>query len=250
MVNVLIASNNIYYAKALMDLLNSKNTKVTNLAISGIEALGILKVKKNIDIIILESELSDFNAIKIISEIKKFNIPKYKKSFILISNNKDLLTNEFIFDIVEEKDNLCTIKSKVEQLVINKMKNQRRNDARRNIISEVKYLGYNLSYRGTQYLIKIIEILLLNQEKNLTNLEKEIYPILANIYKTSVFNIKSNIIKSTEQMYIDCENKKLRQYFGFLNDYKPTTKTVIYTIYNNILEKGGEKSEKKDNICN
>lgn len=79
MVNVLIASNNIYYAKALMDLLNSKNTKVTNLAISGIEALGILKVKKNIDIIILESELSDFNAIKIISEIKKFNIPKYKK---------------------------------------------------------------------------------------------------------------------------------------------------------------------------
>lgn len=57
MVNVLIASNNIYYAKALMDLLNSKNTKVTNLAISGIEALGILKVKKNIDIIILESEL-------------------------------------------------------------------------------------------------------------------------------------------------------------------------------------------------
>ena len=62
-----------------MDLLNSKNTKVTNLAISGIEALGILKVKKNIDIIILESELSDFNAIKIISEIKKFNIPKYKK---------------------------------------------------------------------------------------------------------------------------------------------------------------------------
>lgn len=79
MVNVLIASNNIYYAKALMDQLNSKNTKVTNLAISGIEALGILKVKKNIDIIILESELSDFNAIKIISEIKKFNIPKYKK---------------------------------------------------------------------------------------------------------------------------------------------------------------------------
>ena len=40
MINVLIASNNIYYSKAIMDVLDNKNIKVTNMAIDGIEALG------------------------------------------------------------------------------------------------------------------------------------------------------------------------------------------------------------------
>lgn len=69
MINVLIASNNIYYSKAIMDVLDNKNIKVTNMAIDGIEALGLIKTKNNIDIVILELELASYNGIKIINTL-------------------------------------------------------------------------------------------------------------------------------------------------------------------------------------
>ena len=45
-------------------------------------------------------------------------------------------------------------------------------------------------------------------------------------------------------MYTECDIKRIKQYFGFINDYKPTTKNVIYTIYNKIAD----KYEKMNNI--
>ena len=44
-----------------------------------------------------------------------------------------------------------------------------------------------------------------------------------------------------EQMYIECDSKRIKQYFGFINDYKPTTKNAIYTIYNKITQKYKKK---------
>ena len=235
MINVLIASNNIYYSKAIMDVLDNKNIKVTNMAIDGIEALGLIKTKNNIDIVILELELASYNGIKIINTLIKDNMLKYSKSLIIISKNRDLLEklkhNQFVFDIIDRKESLYNLKVKVEKLLHKKMK-------------EIKYLRYNLSYKGTNYLIDIIELLLLNKNKDYSNLNKDVYPIIANKYKTTVFNIKSNIIKATEQMYIECENERLKQYFGFVNDSKPTTKNVIYTIYNKIINKYERRGNK------
>lgn len=108
MINVLIASNNIYYSKAIMDVLDNKNIKVTNMAIDGIEALGLIKTKNNIDIVILELELASYNGIKIINTLIKDNMLKYSKSLIIISKNKDLLeklkhTNLCLILLIEKK---------------------------------------------------------------------------------------------------------------------------------------------------
>lgn len=248
MINVLIASNNIYYSKAIMDVLDNKNIKVTNMAIDGIEALGLIKTKNNIDIVILELELASYNGIKIINTLIKDNMLKYSKSLIIISKNKDLLEklkhNQFVFDIIDRKESLYNLKIKVEKLLHKKMKENIAIVLKHEIIKEIKYLRYNLSYKGTNYLINIIELLLLNKNKDYSNLNKDVYPIIANKYKTTVFNIKSNIIKATEQMYIECENERLKQYFGFVNDSKPTTKNVIYTIYNKIINKYERRGNK------
>jgi len=53
MVNVLIADDNIYYAKLLMDLINDEEVRVCNIAITGKEALNIIQKSNNIDVILL-----------------------------------------------------------------------------------------------------------------------------------------------------------------------------------------------------
>lgn len=215
MINVLIVSNNIYYAKAIMDILDNKYIKVSNLALDGIETLGLIRTKNN--------------------------MLKYKNSFILISENRNILeklkNNQYVFDTIDRKENLYNLKIKVEKLLHKKMKENRITELKCKITKEVKYLRYNLSYKGTKYLIDIVELLLLNKNQDYSNLKKDVYPIIANKYKTTVFNIKNNIIKATEQMYIECESERLKQYFGFVNDSKPTTKNVIYTMYNKIRGK-------------
>lgn len=247
MINVLIASNNVYYAKAIMDILDNKYIKVSNLAIDGIETLGLIRTKSNIDIVILELELANYNGIKIINTLIKNNMLKYRKSFIIISKNKNLLEklkdNQYVFDTIDRKENLYSLKIKVEKLLHKKLKEKRITELKYEITKEVKYLSYNLSYKGTKYLIDIVELLLLNKNQDYSNLKKDVYPIIANKYKTTVHNIKNNIVKATEQMYIECESKRLQQYFGFANDYKPTTKNVIYTIYSKITEKDERKHD-------
>lgn len=121
MINVLIVSNNIYYAKAIMDILDNKYIKVSNLALDGIETLGLIRTKSNIDIVILELELANYNGIKIINTLIKNNMLKYKKSFILISKNRNILeklkNNQYVFDTIDRKENLYNLKIKVEKLL-------------------------------------------------------------------------------------------------------------------------------------
>lgn len=69
----------------------------------------------------------------------------------------------------------------------------------------------------------------------INNLQKDIYPIIASIYNTSVHNVKCNINNATEAMYYKCDATVLKEYFKFFDDNKPTTKTVIYTVLNKIL---------------
>lgn len=93
------------------------------------------------------------------------------------------------------------------------------------IVEELKKLSYNYSYRGTKYLA--IAIYLLNKKKK-NNLERDIYPIIANIYGKTAHNIKCNITNATSNMYMDCREEVIEKYFGVM--LKPTPKYVIYEI--------------------
>ncbi len=61
MVNVLIADDNIYYAKLLMDLINDEEVRVCNIAITGKEALNIIQKSNNIDVILLNLKMPIYN---------------------------------------------------------------------------------------------------------------------------------------------------------------------------------------------
>lgn len=103
------------------------------------------------------------------------------------------------------------------------------------VMEELLYLGYDISHKGSQYLIKVIEYIVSNSDKNIENLERDVYPQISLLYNTSIHNIRCRINKSTTEMYYNCDIEKLKKYFKFDEDVKPKVKTIIYTIINKIL---------------
>ena len=98
------------------------------------------------------------------------------------------------------------------------------------IVQELTYLEYDLSLKGTQYLINTIEIISNGEYGEVYNLEKDVYPIITDLYNSTVHNIKNNINRANNSMYIKCEIGKLKNYFGFSIDEKPKTKEIINTV--------------------
>lgn len=68
------------------------------------------------------------------------------------------------------------------------------------------------------------------------NLEKDVYPIIANKYGTSSHNIKNNIVNTTDKMYYDCDEKILEDYIDDYDFSKPKPKMVIRAILKRIKD--------------
>ena len=102
------------------------------------------------------------------------------------------------------------------------------------IRKELQYLGYNLSYCGTKYLIDSIYYAYKEGEFFDGNLTRKIYPIVAKKYSKTCNNIKCNITRATDMMFYECEEIKLLKYLKFQVISKPGTKLIIEAILNKI----------------
>ncbi|MDE5830641.1 MAG: sporulation initiation factor Spo0A C-terminal domain-containing protein, partial [Clostridia bacterium] len=102
------------------------------------------------------------------------------------------------------------------------------------VVNELEYVGYKFKYKGTHYLVDTILHMYDKQNSMVDNLQSNIYPIIAKKYDKSIHNIKSSINKATECMYYECDARKLKDYFKFTDDTKPTVKQVVFTVINKI----------------
>ena len=85
MINILIADDNIFFAKKLMDYINEKNyIKVSNIAIDGKEALELLNTKEDIDVFLLDLKMPIYNGLEILERLTEEKKKKYSKSCIII----------------------------------------------------------------------------------------------------------------------------------------------------------------------
>lgn len=117
---------------------------------------------------------------------------------------------------------------------IEKTQNEQKNEVRNKIVKELKKLKYNFSYKGTKYLVDTICIIYNLKEYYDYNLEKNIYPLIAKINKTSVNNIKCNITNATDKMCYDCDEKFLMNYLGDYKFTKPGPKKIIIAVLRRI----------------
>lgn len=238
MINLLIADDNLNYVVSLVNTLNKRNDeiKVIGIAKNGKEAIEIINKIDNIDIILLDLKMPYYSGKEVLNKIE--DKKKYEKAFIILSGDsemlKDLTTNEMINTIIYKAEDLNATVEKINEAFKNKEDLKKQKYLKNKIIKEVAYLGYNISYQGTQYLIDCIEIIAQRYEWDICNLEKDVYPIISKKYQKSIHNIKCSICRATDNMYFDCEINKLKKYFCLSTDTKPKVKAVINTIIRKI----------------
>lgn len=237
MINVLIADDNIKYAISLMNYINmmNKNVRICNIADNGRKALEILN-NNNVDVTILDLKMPGYTGNEVLSAIHEKE--KYLDSFIIISGEISYINNlsntELIHTVLHKTTDMKTILEYVNEILEIKNKVRTEKDIKKRIISELLYLNYDLSHKGTVYLIETINCIMKTSTKEFNNLKGEIYPIIAKKYSDSVHNVKCCITRSTQNMYFNCEAEKMKEYFCYDSDYKPNVRTVIRTIINKI----------------
>ena len=227
LVNMLIADRNLNHVK---DIINNVISKNKNIKLSKIiNSEGEINELENSDVMLLNTNL---DLSKILKSIK--NIENYYNSILVITpsfkNVEDIIGNKMIYDYIIDGTNSREISYKISKMIETKDKDNKRKE----IIKELKYIGYNLEYVGTNYLADTILEIYSSKEQMRDNLQKEIYPIISQKYNKTVHNIKCNINRATDCMYYECDSERLKKYFGFYDDTKPTAKIVAFTVLNKI----------------
>lgn len=239
MVNVLVIEDNFYYSKNLINVMSDANSKMRLYKIStdGKEAIDVIRnIENDIDIILLDLKLPHYSGIDILNFIESNNLTKYKNSIIVISGEMELMlqirNNPYLYSYVDKMSGFENILLKINTLI--DIKEKEKTSIESIICKELKKMHYNFSYIGTRYLIESLLLLYNNSNWENIKLEKEIYPIISKKHKKTVNNIKTNILHATDLMYYDCEEDILNNYLGIYDNSKPTPKSVISAIMNNL----------------
>jgi len=231
---MLIANKDLFKLKKLVnEVTTNKDIRIAKITTEREETLKIYN-QEDVDVALIEGDLLTMPGSDILKELEEKGKEKYRHSIIVVTeeyeNIKKIIKNEMIFDYILKDTTYKEMMLKIEKMI--KEKDMKENKKR--IIKELKYIGYNLEYVGTTYMIETILQMYIHRELMLDNLQQDIYPIVSKIYNKSVHNIKCNINRATECMYYECDINRLKKYFSFYDDIKPTAKTVMYTVLNKI----------------
>lgn len=236
MINLLIADDNLHYIKRIINTIISQtlNIRISNIATNGKEVVDILS-KNKIDLVLLDLNMPIYSGVEILKMIQIMRLDKIP-DIIVISGENELINevknNEYITDIAYKTDNVISIYKKIER--ISNEKNELE-EIRNKIRKELLYLGYSISHQGTLDLIDSILYIYEHKESNLlSNIEDKVYKRIASKKGKKIKNIKSNIIKATNYMYINTKMDILKEYFGFIEDKKPNPKLIISAILNKL----------------
>lgn len=235
MIEILIAENSIYYTRDLINNINKKNTYTRLCAIATNDEEIIEGLQQNkVDIILLDLEVLELGGFKLLNKLSRQYSDNYKKSVIVISNDnnnfKIIRNNPCVYSCVNKIKGIDNTLNEIQKLVEIKQKEKIKNTFEENVIHEISKLNYNLSYKGTKYLIESVMLIWNKKDIENINLKRDIFPVIAKKYNKTVNNIKININNATEIIFYDCPQYKLNDYFGYKITNKPKVKLVICTI--------------------
>ncbi len=241
MLNVLIADDNIYYVKSLVNFVIGKNSniKISNIASNGLEVLTTLKKNKQIDLVLLDLKMPKLNGIETLNKLSTMDLDKYPNIIVLSGENRfiDKIRNHpLVTDFINKSDDMIDIYHRLRDFEKELAYSNIKDELSKKISFELISIGYNPSHLGTQYIKECILELYESQNRELIrNLESYVYKKIACMHNKSLLNIKSNIMKATNFMYAETDMTLLKNYFHFSDDKrKPTPKMVISTVLNKL----------------
>lgn len=238
MINTLLVSNKI---KNMSDIINNLTMKHKSIRIYSVATSleNVSKISerdiKNINLIIFDISLKDaFNFQKKIEFILKYNY--FINNNIIISKSNDNIFNNHYIENIFLFNNLKELLNNLPKIIdsINDTSyNNKLHIIENRIYKYLFQLGYKISHFGTKYLVSSILLIYKNNKQRKINLEKDIYPIIAQKYNTTTHNVKCCITKATKYMnkHLKLSNKQKYSIF-FVDDYINTM-----SVINNVLSK-------------
>ena len=159
MVNVLIADDNLFYARNLMNFINKENSNI-----NGEETILKLNQEENIDVILLDLKMPKLSGIEVLDMLAEEKKEKYKKSCIVISGEIDMISqiiqNEFVYSYILKTSDFTKIVNQINWLIEQKEAIKYDKYISKTIYEELCLLNFNFSHIGTKYLADTIYILL------------------------------------------------------------------------------------------
>lgn len=223
MIKVLIVDNNIIHSKNFLNSIINKfeELQLVYIANSNQETIDIL-LNTHIDLIfwtILNNDELNF-----IEELTINEIPQ----IIVISKNDNLLKEaikiNYVCEVLDKTESYDSVIEKITHFLDH---NNNIVDVQNFILSELNYMGYDIKYKGTQY---ILESIMYVYQKNdfdlLDNVEQNIYKFIGDNHNKTINNIKTNINKAT---YARKKDKILK--------FELTAKKTIITVLSKLNQK-------------
>lgn len=197
MIKILIVDNNVICSKNLLNsIINQfEELQLVYIATSGKEGTDII-VNTHIDLVFWT--ISNNYEVKFMEQLINTNTIDMPQ-IIVISENTNLLKTSKKLNCVSEIIN----KSESNDLIIEKIThiiscNNNTITIQDFILSELYSMGYNIKYKGTQYILEsIIYVYKRNNFDLLDNVEQNVYKYIGNKHHKTINNIKTNINKAT-----------------------------------------------------
>ena len=230
MIEIVLVKENTSNCIELINKINSlnSNSRLYQIVENKMNIQNIL-LTHTIDIIIIDYNLfKEFTIIEFMKIIEKIKFTIILDNTITTSETYD---NKYIFS----NDN--DLLENLTHIINNFNKNTRNSEEsllKNRIRNELKYLGYNMSYCGSLYLVDVIYYMHTKYSSFDKNYIKNIYPTLAEKYHKTPNNIKCNITRATSIMFCECEEKKVINYLGTCDFPKTGSKIIIKTILNKL----------------
>lgn len=231
--NIILIENNKTRLKIIINKISQSinDAKIFSIFFDASEAISLCN-KNNIDVIIFDGSCQNVSSITLLNIVEKFN--NSKPLIIFILDYKNIPTN------LDKKQNIKIIIKKtndnqIVKEIITEISNENENLIIEKIKNELKKLKFNFSHIGTNYLIKsIYEIYKLEDNTNV-NLSKNIFPIVGDNFNKNPNTIHSGIKRSISNMYYDCEESIINEYFNcYCFDERSKLKEIIFKIISKI----------------
>lgn len=225
-IKTLIISNNLEHLVYIFNTINKiDNLKIIRIATNNVEILSALK-ETQFNLILFDYSLLDSTENTILNEIYD-NTSNIVAIFEKSISDKKIITSSIFLESVDI--NSTFLYSNLNNIVTKISKSFKTDRVEQYIINELLSIGFDFKYKGTKYLLETILYIYKNKRLELLeNLEENVYNYVANINNKSILNVKTNIIRSTSNMYSYQDKKLIEKYFSI--NYKPTPKTIITTI--------------------
>ena len=235
--DILLYSENTILSQQISTYLleQNKHFRILHILSEKTDLIKFLQTSHFDFLILITEKIENAN---IFDYLNEFNIENHLNSIIVISNNSELKKlirrNRFLAKTFNSTLSPQTLSKQISATI--EEKHSYGANLRAKIAHELYSIGFKPYHKGTGFMIESIYMVYQKDAHLCDNFERNIYPAVAAKFNTTTSNVKSDIIKSINSMYAECELSKLKKYFHFSTDFRPTTKMIIYTVISNIAQ--------------